>query len=380
MNSKEFERIIAKIGSECKDISEISGSVVVNRFRSDHLGLIASKIAAAISNGNLRNTQRISDATLLLSICLEDVKTFLLKFQTNNKDLAISIIKGGSFCLEFIKHLEQLQHCCVLLDFDVVISIDDGFSADCDDLLASLPNILHSLFKESDKSGLYGFVTKTKTLIGKQIALKKSYASKRSRNEDVTMKSDDLIMIKPVGRGGFSTVWLGKFRGEDVAVKVLSVESSNITIAEFQHEADLMRRLSNKNIVAYYGITEIENGKVSGHCMIMEYLVNDSLFSYIKGNRSNEISWANKVDIAIDVASGIAFLHRLRIIHRDIKLGNILLNEHLHAKVADFGLSFAKNANNSIYTMNEGGTIPYMVLNKLILGSRMFWYEGLILY
>ena len=64
--------------------------------------------------------------------------------------------------------------------------------------------------------------------------------------------------------------------------------SSTFTVAKTvrdQHEADLMRRLSNKNIVAYYGVTEIQNAKIVGHCMIMEYMANDSLFSYLKNNK-----------------------------------------------------------------------------------------------
>lgn len=365
MNNGEFQSLLAKIVSDCGDIANIAGTVVVNRNRSARMGEYATAISTGLSDlfksGTLRADQRMSDSVLLLSICLEDIKSFLEKFVVLNRDLSISIIKGGSHCLEFAKLTEQLQHCCILVNLDVAFAEDDGFDQDCADLLARLPKLLQHLFKESEKNNLVSFVGKTKTLIIAQKAVKQQYKPKRANNEDVTMRSNDLEIVKPIGKGGFSTVWLGKFRGEDVAVKVLSVESSHITVAEFQHEADLMRRLSNKNIVAYYGVTEIQNAKIVGHCMIMEYMANDSLFSYLKNNKKTEPVWAKKVDIALDVASGIAFLHRLRIIHRDIKLGNILLDEHLHAKVADFGLSFAKTSANSTYAMNEGGTIPYMV-------------------
>ena len=363
--SGDFTSTIENIKCSCADIVGIADSVVINRNRSARIGEYASLISNEISNlvksGKLRNDQRMIDSLLLLSICLEDVKNFLEKFAVLNKDLAITVVKGGSHCLEFIKLTEQLQHCCILVNLDIEFTDDDGFDIDCADLLTRLPKILQHLFTQSERNNLFSFVGKTKTLINSQRAVKQQYRAKRANNEDVTMKSDDLVIVKPIGKGGFSTVWLGKFRGEDVAVKVLSVESSHITVAEFQHEADLMRRLSNKNIVAYYGVTEIKTSQIMGHCMIMEYMANDSLFSYIKNNKKTEPVWAKKVDISLDIASGIAFLHRLRIIHRDIKLGNILLDEHLHAKVADFGLSFAKNSTNSTYNMNEGGTISYMV-------------------
>jgi hypothetical protein len=378
MNSAELNALVDEIHCNCEDVRLVAKSVVVNKNRAIQLGEYASRISTGISDlvarEKLRKDPRISDSLLLLSICLEDVKSFLEKFAVLNKDLALSIIKCGSHCLEFVKLTEQLQHCSVLIRLNIAVPEDDGFDEDVNDLALNLPDILLLLFKESDKENLKSFIQKTEVLIGSQETARNSYKSKRTGNEDVTMKSNDLVLVKTIGRGGFSTVWLGKFRGENVAVKVMSVEATSITLEEFQQEADLMRRLSNKNIVAYYGITEIDNGKVSGHCMIMEYLVNDSLFNYIKNNKSENLDWAKKVDIALDIASGIAFLHRLRIIHRDIKLGNILLDEHLHAKVADFGLSFTKTSNNSVYTMNEGGTIPYMVNgNSLILGTRMFW-------
>ena len=145
-----------------------------------------------------------------------------------------------------------------------------------------------------------------------------------------------------------------------MAIKVMSVEASTITVAEFKNEADIMRRLSHRNIIAYYGITE-SIVPVSGFCMIMEYMSNDSLFSYLKENRNRPLCWAEKVDIALDIATGVAFLHRLRVVHRDLKLGNVLLDSLLHAKIADFGLSFTKTSNHSVYALQEAGTTPYMV-------------------
>lgn len=372
MNNLDLNSLFSDIYSSCEEISVIANKAVLNRNRSSLLGNCAAQISTGLSDlkrNNLQKNPRILDALLLLAICLEDVKSFLEKFSALNQELAIAVVKGGSHCLEFVKLTEQLHHCCELVHLDIHIPEDDAFETDCADLVARLPSVLQHLFSKANTSTVLPFISKCKNLINAQRAIKNTYKGKRSRNEDVTMKSDDLQMVKPVGRGGFSTVWLGKYRGEDVAVKVLSVEATSKTLAEFQHEADLMRRLSNKNIVAYYGIMEIDNGKISGHCMIMEYMVNDSLFTFIKANKSAEMVWAKKVDIALDVASGIAFLHRLRIIHRDIKLGNILLDEHLQAKVADFGLSFTKTANNSIYTMNEGGTIPYMVFGKSNVGA-----------
>jgi serine/threonine protein kinase len=161
----------------------------------------------------------------------------------------------------------------------------------------------------------------------------------------LSISGADLEFIKTVGRGGFATVWLGRYKkDQEVAIKILNIEASDSTVEDFKNEAEIMRRMVHRNITTFYGIAETERG----YCMVMEYLANDSLFSYMKSNKTNIPSWSNKVDFALDIARGVAFLHRLGIIHRDLKLSNILLDSRFRGKIADFGLSHTKTSQTSI--------------------------------
>lgn len=174
----------------------------------------------------------------------------------------------------------------------------------------------------------------------------------------MSISGADLNFIKAVGRGGFATVWLGKYKKtQEVAIKILNVEASDSTVDDFKTEAEIMRRMVHRNITACFGIAETERG----YCMVMEYLSNDSLFTYMKANKNDPPSWSRKIDFALDIARGVAFLHRLGIIHRDLKLSNILLDAELHGKISDFGLSHIKTSQTSMVHLQEAGTVSYMV-------------------
>ena len=92
----------------------------------------------------------------------------------------------------------------------------------------------------------------------------------------------------------------------------------------------------------------------------MEYMENDSLYAYLKNNQATPFEASKKVDIALDIARGIDFLHRLKIIHRDLKMGNVLLDSQFNAKISDFGLSIIKENQISMIPLLEAGTSSYM--------------------
>lgn len=116
-----------------------------------------------------------------------------------------------------------------------------------------------------------------------------------------------------------------------------------------------MRRLSHPRIVAGYGYYKHDQA----YCVIMEYLPNGSLSSFITNHTS--CSWGNRIDFALDIAQGTAFLHKMSIVHRDLKPGNIVLDAHNRAKITDFGLSIIKSNSSTSIAMSEAGTAAYMV-------------------
>nr|XP_043627868.1 probable LRR receptor-like serine/threonine-protein kinase At4g29180 [Erigeron canadensis] len=141
-----------------------------------------------------------------------------------------------------------------------------------------------------------------------------------------------------IGKGGFGTVYLGRLKnGSQVAVKLLSASSSQ-GYKEFQNEAELLMRVHHRNLASFVGYSH-DNNKMA---LVYEYMANGNLKSYISDRNLHPLSWEMRLKIAIDAAQGLEYLHhgcRPAIIHRDVKSANILLNENLVAKIADFGLS-----------------------------------------
>ncbi|XP_020220842.1 probable LRR receptor-like serine/threonine-protein kinase At4g29180 isoform X2 [Cajanus cajan] len=143
-----------------------------------------------------------------------------------------------------------------------------------------------------------------------------------------------------IGKGGFGTVYCGQVKdGKQVAVKMLS-PSSTQGPKEFQTEAELLMTVHHKNLVSFIGYCDDDNKMA----LIYEYMANGSLkdFLSLSDGNSHSLSWERRIQIAIDAAEGLDYLHhgcKPPIIHRDVKSANILLSQDLEAKIADFGLS-----------------------------------------
>ncbi|CAM6031767.1 unnamed protein product [Sphagnum compactum] len=166
-----------------------------------------------------------------------------------------------------------------------------------------------------------------------------------------------------LGEGSFGTVCYGKLpNGQEVAVKRLSGNSQQ-GAHEFYNEVDLLSRVHHKNLVALVGYCQEGKEQI----LIYEYMpsatVRESLYGTAKA-RNNPISWNTRLDIALNAAEGLEYLHKgcvPSIIHRDIKTSNILLSANMTAKVADFGLSKAvANEGVSHVSTEVKGTTGYL--------------------
>ncbi|KAL2321359.1 hypothetical protein Fmac_030328 [Flemingia macrophylla] len=143
-----------------------------------------------------------------------------------------------------------------------------------------------------------------------------------------------------IGKGGFGTVYSGHMKnGKQVAVKMLSPSSAQGP-KEFQTEAELLMTVHHKNLVSFIGYCDDDNKMA----LIYEYMANGSLKDFLSHSDGNShcLSWERRIQIAIDAAEGLDYLHhgcKPPIVHRDVKSANILLSQDLEAKIADFGLS-----------------------------------------
>ncbi|XP_038706230.1 probable LRR receptor-like serine/threonine-protein kinase At1g05700 isoform X2 [Tripterygium wilfordii] len=158
-----------------------------------------------------------------------------------------------------------------------------------------------------------------------------------------------------IGEGGYGKVYLGTMRdASQVAVKMLS-SSSYQGYKEFQAEVQHLMLVYHRNLVSLVGYSDDRGNKA----LIYEYMSNGNLRQHLSVNNGDVLSWIMRLEIAIDAANGLEYLHngcKPPIIHRDLKTSNILLNESMQAKIADFGLSrsFATENDSHVTTLPAG--------------------------
>ncbi|CAM0954470.1 unnamed protein product [Alopecurus aequalis] len=165
-----------------------------------------------------------------------------------------------------------------------------------------------------------------------------------------------------LGQGGFGYVYHGFLEdGTQVAVKLRS-HSSNQGAREFLAEAQILTRIHHMNLVSMIGYCK--DGEYMA--LVYEYMSEGTLQEHLQGSNRNGacLPWKQRLRIALESAKGLEYLHKgcnPPIIHRDVKATNILLNEKMEARIADFGLSKAFNSNDSIvYTNTLVGTPGYV--------------------
>ncbi|KAK7400443.1 hypothetical protein VNO78_11651 [Psophocarpus tetragonolobus] len=183
--------------------------------------------------------------------------------------------------------------------------------------------------------------------------------------KDVQKATSNFTTI--IGNGAFGPVYKAQMdTGETVAVKVLGTNSRQGE-QEFLTEVLLLGRLHHKNLVDLMGYVA-ESGK---HMLLYIYMSNGSLSSHLYDKNHEPLSWDLRLSIALDVARGLEYLHfgaSPPVVHRDIKSGNILLDQSMRAKVTDFGLS--RPETNQPRTSNIRGTFGY--LDPEYLSTRTF--------
>ncbi|XP_059642130.1 LEAF RUST 10 DISEASE-RESISTANCE LOCUS RECEPTOR-LIKE PROTEIN KINASE-like 1.4 isoform X3 [Cornus florida] len=143
---------------------------------------------------------------------------------------------------------------------------------------------------------------------------------------------------RELGDGGFGTVYYGKLKdGRIVAVKRL-YENNFKRVEQFVNEVRILTTLRHENLVTLHGCTSKRSREL---LLVYEYISNGTVADHLHGKRSNSglLSWPVRLNIAIETAEALAYLHASDVIHRDVKTNNILLENDFHVKVADFGLS-----------------------------------------
>ncbi|XP_058219698.1 probable LRR receptor-like serine/threonine-protein kinase At1g56140 isoform X5 [Rhododendron vialii] len=177
---------------------------------------------------------------------------------------------------------------------------------------------------------------------------------------ELKVATEDFNPANKLGEGGFGPVFKGTLNdGRVVAVKQLSV-ASHQGKSQFVAEIATISAVQHRNLVKLYGCC-IEGGK---RLLVYEYHENKSLDQALfAGKTSLYLSWPIRFDICLGVARGLAYLHeesRLRIVHRDVKASNILLDSDLNPKISDFGLAKLYDDKMTHISTHVAGTMGYI--------------------
>ena len=216
----------------------------------------------------------------------------------------------------------------------------------------------------------------------KNINVKKidPFIIKYENDDNNKKKETQFILGKKIGQGTFATVRLATHikTNEIVAIKILDKEKmKEIDKIRSNREIKILKKMRHRNIVHLYN--DINTEKLI--YLIMEYVKGKELLAYI--NEKNKLNENESCYYFQQIISGIEYLEKLKIVHRDIKLENIIIEDNKNIKILDFGLSNFYQKNNILYS--SCGSLcyasPEMVEGKKYSGSCVdIWPSGIVLF
>uniref|UniRef100_A0A9J7XKI1 Mitogen-activated protein kinase kinase kinase 12 n=2 Tax=Cyprinus carpio TaxID=7962 RepID=A0A9J7XKI1_CYPCA len=212
--------------------------------------------------------------------------------------------------------------------------------------------------------GLFGCLKPVWTMIGKAY----STEHKQSQEESWEVPFEEISELQWVGSGAQGAVFLGKFHGEEVAVKKVR----DIKETEIKH----LRKLKHPNIITFKGVCT----QAPCYCIIMEYCAQGQLYEVLRAGR--KIMPSLLVDWAMGIAGGMNYLHLHKIIHRDLKSPNMLITHDDLVKISDFGTS--KELREKSTKMSFAGTVAWMapevIRNEPVSEKVDIWSFGVVLW
>lgn len=200
--------------------------------------------------------------------------------------------------------------------------------------------------------------------------------------EDWEIDPSKLEIRYLIAQGTYGTVYRGTYDSQDVAVKLLDWgEDGMATAAEtatlrasFQQEVAVWQKLDHPNVTKFVGASMgTSNLKIPSKnpsegyttlpsracCVVVEFLAGGTLKNLLYENRKKKLAYKIVIQLALDLSRGLSYLHSKKIVHRDVKAENMLLDTNRTLKIADFGVARVEAQNPKDMT-GETGTLGYM--------------------
>ncbi|PBK98523.1 kinase-like protein [Armillaria gallica] len=176
----------------------------------------------------------------------------------------------------------------------------------------------------------------------------------------------------PFARGHFGDLWRGDVGGTEVAVKQARIYTSDDNIRKamqvIRREAIIWGQCDHPNVLPFYGI--YRDSASSSYCLVSPFMVNGPLRQYL----SNTVN-PDRHRLGLDITRGMGYLHKMSIVHGDLKGDNILISDDHRAVIADFGISFVMGATTfgtSSTSSRKGGTVRWQAPEVLNANPNSF--------
>lgn len=247
------------------------------------------------------------------------------------------------------------------------------------------PAFTSSINKRSGMGSMLSSSITSSTSVSLMSTMATSVLSVRTFSLSELEKATDKFSSKRVlGEGGFGRVYSGTLEdGTEVAVKLLTKDNQNGD-REFIAEVEMLSRLHHRNLVKLIGIC-IEGRR---RCLVYELVRNGSVESHLHGfDKKEPLDWEARMKIALGAARGLAYLHEdsnPRVIHRDFKASNVLLEDDFTPKVSDFGLAREATEGSHHISTRVMGTFGYVapeyaMTGHLLVKSDVYSYGVVLL-
>jgi len=186
------------------------------------------------------------------------------------------------------------------------------------------------------------------------------YWPHRVRYEDIYAATKGFSDQNVIGFGGNGKVYKGLLQGVQVAIKIIPCDSEQ-GMRAFLSEISSLGRLKHRNVVLLRGWCKKEKGSL---ILIYDYMDNGSLDKRMfDGDENTIFGWEERMKVLKDVAHGILYLHdgwEVKVLHRDIKSSNVLLDKDMNARLGDFGLATMHHHEQIGHTSQVIGTVGFM--------------------
>ncbi|KAM9354229.1 tyrosine-protein kinase FRK-like [Pholidichthys leucotaenia] len=216
----------------------------------------------------------------------------------------------------------------------------------------------------------------------KKIEVPQTYGLSYNTVDQWEIDRKSIKLGKKLGAGQFGEVYEGIWN-DTTAVAVKTLKPGTMDPEDFLREAQIMKRLRHPKLIQLYAVCTLEEPIY----IITEMMSNGSLLEYLQKDKGAKLRLADQLEMAAQVASGMAYLELQNYIHRDLAARNVLVSDNSICKVADFGLArvFMKE-NENVYEAKEGTKFPVKWTAPEAIHENRFtiksdvWSFGILLY